>query len=71
MFSTKLTESINALDGGFITTPSTQEIVLQTFTGKVGEEGRGFNLHHDTVIKSLIQTYCANVFILTHDLSFR
>jgi len=35
VFSTKLTESINALDGGFITTSSTQEIVLQTFTGKV------------------------------------
>ena len=35
VFSTKLSESINAVDGGFITTPNTQELVLQTFTGKV------------------------------------
>ena len=35
VFSAKLTESINALDGGYITTLNTQEVVLQTFTGKV------------------------------------
>lgn len=35
VFSTKLSESINGLDGGFVTTLNTQEIVLQTFTGKV------------------------------------
>lgn len=37
VFSAKLTESINALDGGYITTLNTQEVVLQTFTGKVRE----------------------------------
>lgn len=35
VFSTKLPESINTIDGGFVTTVNTQEVVLQTFTGKV------------------------------------
>ncbi|KXZ55148.1 hypothetical protein GPECTOR_3g298 [Gonium pectorale] len=35
VFSTKLTESINALDGGFLTGLLAQEFVLHTFSGKV------------------------------------
>ncbi|KAG1679963.1 hypothetical protein FOA52_007027 [Chlamydomonas sp. UWO 241] len=35
VFSAKLNESINALDGGFITGTAVQEVVLQTFSGKV------------------------------------
>ena len=35
MFSIKLTESINALDGGYVTSTNVQDVVLQTFSGKV------------------------------------
>mmetsp|Transcript_18765 Transcript_18765/g.40356 ORF Transcript_18765/g.40356 Transcript_18765/m.40356 type:complete len:735 (+) Transcript_18765:308-2512(+) len=35
IFNTKLTESVNTLDGGFITSTNTQEVVLHTFSGKV------------------------------------
>lgn len=35
VFSAKLTESINTLDGGFITSTNVEEVVMQTFTGKI------------------------------------
>ncbi len=35
IFSTRLSESINALDGGCVTSSGTPEIVLHTFSGKV------------------------------------
>lgn len=46
VLSVKLTESINALDGGYITTLNTQEVVLQTFTGKVrARQSKGTAAH--------------------------
>jgi hypothetical protein len=36
VFSAKLMESINSIDGGFLTQVNIQELVLQTFSGKVG-----------------------------------
>ncbi|GAX76228.1 hypothetical protein CEUSTIGMA_g3672.t1 [Chlamydomonas eustigma] len=35
VYMAKLTESINSIDGGFVTSVNSQELVLQTFTGKV------------------------------------
>lgn len=36
--SVKLTESINTLDGGYITNLMAQEFVMHTYSGKVGTQ---------------------------------
>lgn len=39
VFTARLGESVNALEGGCITSLTVAEVILHTFSGKVSEEG--------------------------------
>lgn len=45
VFSIKLAESLNAVDGGYVTSLNAQELVLHTFSGKVHAAQHPWCLH--------------------------
>jgi hypothetical protein len=40
VFSVQLPESICSVDGGYVTSAAAADIIVHTFTGKVGAAGR-------------------------------